>query len=88
MSKETIEILITAIQILLVLIGCIAITKIILYYGLFYFEFMFNKKSTWNGEIEKPRLAILTILFPSLLALYILWLTAIKTLYLLYATKL
>lgn len=70
MSKETIEILITAFQIILVIIGCLMITKIILHYILFYFEFMFNKKSTWNGEIEKPRLAILTILIPSLLALY------------------
>lgn len=71
MSKETIEILITTFQIILVIIGCVMATKIILHYILFYFEFMFNKKSTWNGEIEKPRLAILTILTPSLLALYI-----------------
>ena len=70
MNNETIEILITVLQIILVIIGCVMITKIIVHYILFYFEFMFNKKSTWNGDIEKPRLAILTILTPSLLALY------------------
>ena len=66
MGKDTIESFILVFQLISIIIGCIIFLKITLYYILFYFEFMFNNKSTWRYNIDKPRLAILTILLPSL----------------------